>query len=243
MYAVFAGDETQLDKLLESANTHCLDFMGEKFGELTPLTLAVSNKHSDLVEKLLYAGASVDFYDGNHQTPLMCAAKKNKDIANVLLRNGANVNATDGCRYQALHYTIRYDKVQTASLLLESGADLHHLQHSRNHFKSALIWDRPHLLKLLLHHAYKRRMHISLKTLYNRAIEYAKEECAIVTLKQGYYPHLKSSADTLSYRSCFHEASCHDLIKLMGFLLELNPHFMQEDWLVQRDPYDFLCPH
>ena len=242
MKAVYAGDAVQLDKLLESATKQhasdkCLDFM---VGECTPLMLAVClKKDSHLLEKLLCAGANADFGGNNFRTPLLHAASGDsgyKDIVHVLLSHGANVNAMDSSKYQALRYTILSDNLQTASLLLESGAELHHPDQSKsNNFQFVLLWKRPHLLKFLLHHAEKRGMHISLEILYNMAVNCLSEECAILILKQGCYLHPKLSADTLSYRSCFHEASCHDLIKLMGFLLELNPHFMQEDWLVQKD--------
>ena len=252
MDAVYVGDAALFDKLLESANKQhgsdkYLDFVVDEF---TPLMLAICVKgDSDWVEKLLCAGANVDFCtcDDDFTTPLMhaaCQASDDKSIVRVLLSNGANVNAMDRTNYQALHYTIILsDNIHIASLLLESGAELHHLRHSNSHFKSALFWKRPHLLNLFLHHADKRGMHISLEILYNWAIECWSEDCAILILKQGYYPHPESASDGTSYTSCFHKASCHGLIKLMGFLLELNPHFMQEDWLVQRDLHAYLRRH
>ena len=122
-----AGDAAQLAKLLENANKQhrYLDFM---VGMFTPLTQAVYNRKSDLVEQLLCAGASVDFPDHYLKTPLMHAAySADKDISHVLLSHGANVNAMNEIKLQALHYAIRSNNVPVASLLLENGAELHDL--------------------------------------------------------------------------------------------------------------------
>ena len=73
------------------------------------------------------------------------------------------------------------------------------------------------------------------------AVLYRSEECAIFTLQYGYYPRL--SADFTFNKSCFHKAADRGLIKLMSFMLESNPHFMQEDWLVHKDLPTELLQH
>ena len=238
MAAVNAGDAAQVAELLESANKHgSLDFTGHLY---TPLTQAVHRKNRDMVEQLLCAGARVDFYDDWGRTPLMEAAwHPDKDICHVLLRHGANVNAMhEQHKWQALHHSIMSNDVQVASLLLENGAELYDLenlndQHDDSPFHFAIILKSPHFLQLLLHYADRKKKHVSLEILCNKAIQYDSEKCAIFTLQQGYYP--RWSADFSSNRSCFHEAAHRGLIKLMSFMLEFNPHFMQEDWLVQKD--------
>ena len=241
MDAVRAGDAAPLAKLLESANKQrgYLDFTE---GMYTPLTQAACNKNSDLVEQLLCAGADVDFYDDYCQTPLMHAAfSADKHISHVLLNHGARVNAMNGDRWQALHYSVISNDVQTASLLLENGAELQRLKnfkdvillYDKSPFHVAVDSKFPHFLPLLLHHADKRRIPISLDILYNKAIQYHSEECAIFILQQGSYP--RSSHDIRSNWSCFRRAADDGLIKLMSFMLELNPRFMQEDWLVNED--------
>ena len=240
MDAVNAGDVAQLAKLLEGADRQhgYLDFRVGK--STTPLIQAVCEGNSDLVEQLLCAGASVDFPDHLLRTPLMHAAcSADKHISHVLLSHGANVNAMNAFKMQALHCTILFsDDVETASLLLEYGAELHDLANlndplTESQFRTVIVFDSVHLLKLFLHHADKRRMHISLEILYNMAIRWNSEKCAIFTLQQGCHP--RSSGDFSSNKSCFHEAADRGLIKLMSFMLESNPHFMQEDWLVHKD--------
>ena len=239
MDAVHAGDPAQLAKLLEGANTHhgSLNFI---VGMYTPLTRAVCNNNSDLVKQLLCAGAHVDFYDNMGRTPLMEAAwYPDKDISHVLLNHGANVNAMHAQhKWQALHYSILSNDVEMASLLLENGAELYDLenlndQYDDSPFHFATTLKSPHFLQLLLHYADKRKMHVSLEILCNKAIQYNSEECAIFTLQQGYYA--RSLADFSSNKSCFHKAADRGLTKLMSFMLELNPCFMQEDWLVNED--------
>ena len=242
MDAVTADDAAQLAELLKSAYKQhgYLDFM---VGRVTPLTRAVCRRNSDLVEQLLCAGASVDFPDHYLKTPLMHAVCSTyKHISNVLLSHGANVNAVNARKRQALHYTIQTNNVEMASWLLENEAELHGLTKMDDPFLDATFFDCVDLLKLFLHHAHKRHMHISLEILFNTAIHYNREKCAIFTLKQGYYP--RSSVDFSSNKSNFHKAAIRCLIKPMSFMLESNPHLMQEYWLVQKGlPTTLLQEH
>jgi len=113
----------------------------------TTLHLAAYMGHRDVSELLLAHGADVDIYDAakvckverveallkanpgllsskDHKygrTPLHWAALYgNKDVVELLLAKGANVNATDNDRMTPLHLVAKNDQKETAKLMLET---------------------------------------------------------------------------------------------------------------------------
>ena len=88
-----------------------------------PLRIAVANKRSDIVEKLLDPGVNVDpeTFAG---TPLCVAAAKNyTDIAKMLIAKGADVNYQQG-DITPLIAAASMGNAEMVKLLLESGADV-----------------------------------------------------------------------------------------------------------------------
>lgn len=62
----------------------------------TPLLIAARHQRSDLVNKLIEAGANVNMQDNRGMTPLMWAIKnRNEYLANDLIRAGADINIRD----------------------------------------------------------------------------------------------------------------------------------------------------
>ena len=228
-----------IDEMLYRSNKEQnLDFIEEDtILRRTPLTNAVGKNNPDLVELLLFHGANVDFQDGQGATPLMHAAwLGNTAACALLLQHGADPHFTTTKWKVALYYAIICHQVNTVALFLDHEAvmyDLSTLWTDETDVESligASIERRSaSILELFLKHCYKRHLTLPLESLFIRCVELESEECAILMLQQGHYPR-QSSSDM----SLFHKSAMCGLNKLMGFLVELNPRFMQEEWLTQK---------
>lgn len=90
----------------------------------TPLHCAVVSVHpkrKQIVETLIRKGASLNKKNKDFLTPLHMAADRSYfEIIDLLLKNGADVNALDGLGQTALHRCARDDNDQTCRLLLGS---------------------------------------------------------------------------------------------------------------------------
>ncbi|XP_030747135.1 transient receptor potential channel pyrexia-like [Sitophilus oryzae] len=95
----------------------------------TALHLAVKTNSYSCVELLLNKGnVDPNLKDINEKTPLHSAvelvADSRRDIVNILLRYGADVNATDQHGFTPLHTAALNELSQTVSILISHGADI-----------------------------------------------------------------------------------------------------------------------
>ncbi|XP_076256107.1 transient receptor potential cation channel subfamily A member 1-like [Rhynchophorus ferrugineus] len=95
----------------------------------TPLHLAVKTNSSRCVEVLLHKGkADPNLKDSNSKTALHAAVElvsdSRRDILNVLLRYGADVNATDLHGFTPLHTAALNELTQSVLILISHGADM-----------------------------------------------------------------------------------------------------------------------
>ena len=113
----------------------------------------------------------------------------------------------------------------------------------RSGLSGAACWGHSSILNLFLDHCGKFSITIPLKLLLDYAIckhnlqqgVKSREECAILLLRQGCYPRKRERNVFKPFGSCFQKAGDCGLINVMGYLVELNPQFLQEDWLIQGD--------
>lgn len=92
-----------------------------------PINLAVTAKENPRIMKaLIDHGANVNQADHAGLTPLHIAAKKGKkDIAELLIEQGAQVNIRESHRKPTpLHFAVAYEKLEVAALLLAKQADV-----------------------------------------------------------------------------------------------------------------------
>ena len=229
-----------IDEMLYKRNDEQnLDFIAEedKFLRRTPLTCAVWKFNPDFLELLLFHGANVDFQDGEGATPLMRAAwLGNTAACALLLQHGADPHFTTSKWKAALYYAVSCRQIDTVELFLKHEAvmyDLSTLWTDKTDVESligaSIERHSASILELFLKHCDKRHLILPLELLFIRCVELESEECAILILQQGHYPR-QSSSDM----SLFHKSAMCGLHKLMGFLVELNPQFMQEEWLTQK---------
>ena len=265
MDAVDVCDATLLDNLLktiEDISKPHLDFTSLPPNahvprRTTPLKLAAIKGHKGIAEQLICAGASVDFTgDVDDDTPLMLAAMDgHKDICLLLLHHGADINLQTDCKVSqpktALYFAAWNGESEIVSLLLNHEAELCNFQLSWNDhhqairhlpIAAAITAGYPRTTRIFLDHYTKQDFRLPLETLFNLGLLYGGEECLIVVLQQGYYPIDKESNE-FNFWSCFYKACRSEMIKLASLLLELNPRYMQDRWLVMKSYPKGLTQH
>ena len=169
----------------------------------------------------------------------MEAAKNgNVDICRLLLNHGADIHASNTSmktKYTALHYAACSGEIETAAVLLEHGAMIcdstKPWYEQKSPIRVAIKQGNSDMLSFLMEYCSKMDVEIPLQSIFIEATHKDSEECAIIVLKQGYYPMQIPS--NLSIRT-LQMAARRGLVKLMSLLVELNPHLMQEDWLIQK---------
>ena len=124
------GDLSKLKNVL-SVKSNLLNAPRES-DNATPLHLAVSGGHFEMVKYLIDIGADANAKIDNGKTPLHLAASyvgmlfPGKKIAEALIAAGAKIDSKaegDG-NQQPLHYAALYNSADVAELLMEKGADV-----------------------------------------------------------------------------------------------------------------------
>jgi cytohesin len=120
LHAASAGGHTAIVELLL---TNGIDVRSKTQEGYTALHYAAAGNHRDLAELLLAKGADVNAEPGE-QTPLHWAIREqHKEMVEWLLARGANPNAD--AFGTPLHWAVWWGDVDTASLLVSHGADIH----------------------------------------------------------------------------------------------------------------------
>ncbi|WP_264330909.1 ankyrin repeat domain-containing protein [Wolbachia endosymbiont (group B) of Erebia ligea] len=105
------------------------------------------------ITELIEAGANINAVTTvQKETPLHIAVRYgHKEVAELLLNKGANVNAVERRKWTPLHTAVKSGKVEVAELLLDRGANVNavdNLDMTPLHF--ALKYNREELVRLLL---------------------------------------------------------------------------------------------
>ena len=122
--ACFTGDLQMLDYIIEKGAD--LDQNTTEHFRETPLTLAISKHHFELVKRLLDAGADPNFRNGVELTPLEICALRSKehkiDIGVLLLKNGADMLVKNKNKRTILStYDFEKDFATTIKLAIDKG--------------------------------------------------------------------------------------------------------------------------
>ena len=172
----------------------------------------------------------MNFPNKADETPLIIAARHDddcKDICDLLLHHGADPNARNRYDNTALKEAVLYGQTEVATFLLEHGA-----KPGFSTIKYAISNKEPRILKLLLDYGQHQNLRFPLPIVFSLAISVINEDCAMITLEQGYYPKKEVINDPCV--SVFHQSAKYGCVKVMNILVELNPQFQQVDWLIQK---------
>ena len=228
---------------------HFINQPGYTFGYLLRHAVLLGNKA--LVEELIQAGADIDILSGG-LTPLMLAVDmQNVDMCQLLLGHGCRVNAHS--YVSPLHLATDYRRTFTddtfaiVKLLLQHGARHDLFGERSSPILNAVLKDDHRMVKVFLasgHDANKllpfnnccescfSRPNDFTKKLQSRLFEYAIHahagNCCALLLQWGFNVHYPSA------RSYFQTAANHGLVGLMSVLIDLNPQYLEERWVVER---------
>ena len=241
MDAVDREDGAQLQHLLQNSEQQTLNYIIER---LSPLTKAacLNSKSCNIIEQLLLAGADVDFPNVFGETPLMITAQYgNIRRCELLLKYGANVNARNHQwnDTSVLSISVSQCKTEIIALLLEHGAQIYDPPNELPNSYApvyecqsvckAIEFKFPCVLKMFLDHSNKMNVRLPLAGLFSYCLSYRSEECAIMILELGYYPHPQNVI------SLFHWAATSGVpSNLMSLMVEINPHCLQSEWLISQ---------
>jgi ankyrin repeat protein len=90
----------------------------------SPLGLAVSAGHEEMIELLVRFGADIDRMDWWGEIPLTIAAHDQPELVGMLLDLGADINAGNDYGVTALHRAADTGAINAMETLLEAGADV-----------------------------------------------------------------------------------------------------------------------
>ncbi|XP_065527940.1 ankyrin repeat domain-containing protein 22 isoform X5 [Lathamus discolor] len=113
--AAYNNDFSEVQFLLER-DSNCLNIQDSFSGD-TPLICACKQGNNRIVSYLLKRNADVNLRNKISKT------KQNENLIKMLLRAGADVNATDFSGSTALHYACKMNNQAVIPLLLQAHAD------------------------------------------------------------------------------------------------------------------------
>ena len=118
----------------------------------TPLFLAVRHNSLALTRELLELGANAE--EPLSETPLHAAATVGSDtICQLILQNGANVNARNSFGRTPLHMAALHNRSTVAGSLISAGADIGARDNVQiTALYHAVVWNSVPLVRLLLDH-------------------------------------------------------------------------------------------
>ncbi len=149
--AIMKGDLGRVKNFIEEgANVNAQTIIGEP-----PLSLAAKRGHEDIVQFLIAKGADINAIGKDGQTALHEA--KNRNVAELLIANGANVNAKiseDARRLKGwtpLHTAVLLTRrMEVAQLLIAKGADINAMNADGETPLDVAKWSEKDMAKLLI---------------------------------------------------------------------------------------------
>lgn len=132
------------------ANGALVDAREEVRGQ-TALMWASAEKHADIVETLITAGADVSGRSLGGFTPLLFAAQQgDQESARLLLEAGVDINEVGGDGSAALLVATESGHAGMVRFLIEAGADLNAIGAGRTALHASVQHERPDIATLLL---------------------------------------------------------------------------------------------
>ena len=119
--AVSRGDLADTERLITEGAV--LDDVGNGQG-FTPLMWASFTGLTDIVSRLVEAGAEVNAVDRKHRSALMRSAEGDGEVTKLLLAAGADIDAQDEKGMAALHVACYKGRSEVALILVRAGASI-----------------------------------------------------------------------------------------------------------------------
>ena len=122
--ASFEGDDQQVSNLLGETG---VEIDTRDNNQNTPLILAASEGHIEIVKVLLEKGADINAVEHGGNTSLLFAISQNHhDIVKILLSKNADVNIPNSEGETALLSAVSLENTEIVKLIIKNGADLNY---------------------------------------------------------------------------------------------------------------------
>ncbi len=137
MIAAAKGYSTEVERLIRRG----ADVNAETDQGVTPLIFAVLSKNAEVVGTVLAFKPDIDKFNAGNENALLISVKNNYfDIAEMLIRAGANVNIGDRFNAAPLHYASLYGYADLSDMLIYYDADLNNKTSDGSTPLMASIW-------------------------------------------------------------------------------------------------------
>ncbi len=202
----YSGTRDELDTIAPLLLDHGLDVNTKNRNGKTALWLACFWGRLNLVEFLIQRGAYIHEVDEATETPLVVVMQggntalpgQHKEIARLLIENGADVNTKDGFGDTVLMFACEQGHLDLADFLLERGADINQVNtkvfRGQTALMSAARAGQVEAVKLLLaHNADVDTAGMHEETALFKAAYYGHAEVASILLENGADMHARDS--------------------------------------------------
>ena len=117
-------DRTPLEEAASYGRWETAEYLSSRGAEVA-IHAAAAMGRIDLIADILDKDSSrLEWHDDSHETPLLIAARHGRaDLAELLLKRGAEAKTQNRWQVTALHYAVASGDARTVQLLLEGGAD------------------------------------------------------------------------------------------------------------------------
>lgn len=172
----------------------------------------------------------------------------NRTICELLLNSMCDKEARTADGFTALHYAVAYRRYDIAEVLLSNHVDKHAASSGgATPMAVAIEHQNPTMCRMLIEYGYKMNSVFDWQeTPLEMAIVCHSEECAMTLVHWGC--GLRPLIGKPSY---FLRSACEGLTLLVQLLVDMNPYYLNEDWVRRRQIplslykrpsfYEWLC--
>ncbi|XP_076448878.1 uncharacterized protein LOC143285460 [Babylonia areolata] len=242
-WAAKLGNKELTEQLLKDRKCE-VNYIDRETG-CSPMYRAIVSNKADVVRLILHAGGDVNLrrlgLSQGAETPLIKSVQMdNIEICEMLINSLCDKNAKTDDGLTALHFAVAYRRYAVCRLLLRERIKVHARSNSGiTAMTVAVEHHNATMVKILIEYGYRLdRPYRWGEMPIQQAIALHSQECAMTLAYWGCdltQPPPSKSGKRRKPFSAFYMAVNERLMTLARFLIDLNPWFLREQWLWQKD--------
>ncbi|XP_069113742.1 putative ankyrin repeat protein RF_0381 isoform X3 [Argopecten irradians] len=228
------GNVKMVEYLL-NGKTPCEVNIVDKESGCSPLFRAVLTESKEICQMLIKVGGDVNLrrlsLENSNETPLIKAIQMdNRDICQILINSLCKLQTKTDAGLNALHFAVAYCRYDIAELLMENGAKIHAKSNAGVTAMSVAIENHnAAMVRILLTNGYKVDKKYKWKeTPLQQAIKLHATESALTLIRHGCTVKKDKGS------SYMFMAVEEKLVRIIKFLIALNPLSLNEEWLQKQ---------